>query len=373
VKHNTNEGHGILFSSTGNTMVGDELSRFDSLLIEDCRLARTDRNGISQYTSNGTRSTKVIIRNNLLEDVGGDGIKIWGSNYSLVEHNVVRGGRMRAQDHAAGIWPFEAVGTVIQFNEVSGMKGTTDGMAYDADYRCDSTYIQYNLSHDNEGGFILLCAPGNSYSRNTVVRYNISIRDGIDAARVIQLGGKITNTRIYNNTFYTGPLQNVPLISSNEWDGGNADSTYFYNNIFYVEAGGRVSYVWDKSKNNFFDNNLFYGNHALRPADPRALTMRPSFVNPGDSTSESYRLTTQPDSLSARSIPANGGRDYFGNPLPATGPFTVGAHQFPWPTFLRPGSMSIPFKTDHDSRYDARGVKIGNKKSLSDLRGFLKD
>ena len=50
----------------------------------------------------------MVIRNNLLEDIGGDGIKIWGSNGALVEHNIIRGGRMRAQDAAAGIWPFDS-------------------------------------------------------------------------------------------------------------------------------------------------------------------------------------------------------------------------------------------------------------------------
>src|SRR5262249_47428808 len=107
VKHNTQEGHGILFAATGNTSVGGQLSRFDDLVIEDCRLERTDRNGISQYTNNGTRSTGVIIRRNALEDIGGDGIKIWGANDARVEFNTVSGGRMRALDHAAGIWPFE--------------------------------------------------------------------------------------------------------------------------------------------------------------------------------------------------------------------------------------------------------------------------
>jgi hypothetical protein len=335
VKHNTQEGHGILFAATGNTEVGGQRSRFDDFIIEDTRLERTDRNGISQYTGNGTRSTGVVIRRNTLEDIGGDGIKIWGANDALVEHNVVRGGRMRAQDHAAGIWPFEADRTIIQFNAVTGMKGTTDGQGYDADYRTEGTVIQYNYSAGNEGGFILLCAPGNSYSRGTVVRYNISVGDGINTARVFQLGGKITNTRIYNNTIYIMPGQNVPLIASNEWDGGNADSTFFWNNIFHVAAGGRVTYVWDKSTRNFFDRNVFYGDHVGRPTqDAGAITGRePQFQQPGAlgfdlASAEAYRLI-QADSLFAagRVIPENGGRDFFGNPLPSGTPY-VGAHQF---------------------------------------------
>jgi hypothetical protein len=362
VKHNTNEGHGILFAATGN----QNISRFDDIIIEDCRLERTDRNGISQYRSNSNpRSTGVIIRRNHLEDVGGDGIKIWGSNGALVEHNVVRGGRMRAQDHAAGIWPFDANGTVIQFNEVSGMKGTLDGQAFDADYLCDSTVIQYNYSFDNDGGFLLLCAPGTSYSRNTIVRYNISVGDGVNTARVIQLGGKITNSRIYNNTFFIRPTQNVPLIASNSWDGGNADSTFFWNNIFHVAPGGRVTYVWDLSTRNFLDRNAYYGNHVGRPSqDTRAiLNLDTPFENGGATgfgldAAGAHRLM-RADSLlaSGRVIANNGGRDFFGNALPLGDPY-VGAHQFSGPTLVRMHRIPPPSRGQAFRRVDARGALV---------------
>ncbi len=118
----SNEGCGIFFESRGGNG-----SHFDDLLIENCHLERTDRNGICQRSSGGARSLQVVIRGNLLEDIGGDGIKPWGSNGALVEHNIVRSGRMRCADAAAGIWPWDSDDTLIQFNEVSGMKGTNDG------------------------------------------------------------------------------------------------------------------------------------------------------------------------------------------------------------------------------------------------------
>jgi hypothetical protein len=155
----SHEGCGIFFEARGG-----KDSHFDDLLIENCHLVRTDRNGICQRrTGQATRSVRVVIRGNLLEDIGGDAIKPWGSNGALVEHNIVRGGRMRCDDYAAGIWPWDCDDTVIQFNEVSGMKGTKDGQAFDSDYRCRNTLFQYNYSHDNEGGFMLICSPGTSY------------------------------------------------------------------------------------------------------------------------------------------------------------------------------------------------------------------
>jgi hypothetical protein len=87
----------------------------------------------------------------LLEDIGGDGIKLWGTNGGLIERNIIRGARMRCGtgEAAAGIWPFESDDTVIQFNQVSGMKGTQDGQAYDSDYGCRRTLFQYNYSYQN--------------------------------------------------------------------------------------------------------------------------------------------------------------------------------------------------------------------------------
>jgi nitrous oxidase accessory protein NosD len=121
------EGCGIYFESRGGNQ-----SHFDDLRIENCHVVRTDRNGICQRGGGRVRSVGVVIRGNWLEDIGGDGIKIWGSNGALVERNTVRGGRTRCEDYAAGIWPFDSDDTLIQCNEVSGMKGTKDGQGFDS-------------------------------------------------------------------------------------------------------------------------------------------------------------------------------------------------------------------------------------------------
>ena len=86
----------------------------------------------------------------------------------------MRGARMRCDDYAAGIWPWDCDDTVIQFNEVSGLKGTKDGEAFDSDAYTRNTLFQYNYTHDNDGGFLLICCSDNT---GTVVRYNISQND----------------------------------------------------------------------------------------------------------------------------------------------------------------------------------------------------
>lgn len=318
------EGCGIYFESRGRNQ-----SHFDDLRIENCHVARTDRNGICQRGGGRVRSVGVVIRGNLLEDIGGDGIKIWGSNGALVEHNIVRGGRMRCDDYAAGIWPFDSDDTMIQFNEVSGMKGTKDGQGFDSDYLCRRSVFQYNYSHDNEGGFFLICAPGRSYNEDTIIRYNISQNDGINSARVFHISGA-KNTKIYNNTIYVGAKQNLPLILFNDWDGGSARDTYFYNNIFYVD--GRVSYDFGKSQNTVFEHNVFYGAHEKTPEDAHAITNQPALTHPGgggvglDSLT-GYQLRNAAACLPGRIVPDNIGRDFFGTPVPANQPPCIGAAQ----------------------------------------------
>ena len=318
------EGCGILFESRGRNP-----SRFEDLLIENCHVARTDRNGICQRGGGRTRSTRVVIRGNQLEDIGGDGIKLWGSNGGIIESNVIHGGRMRCDDYAAGIWPFDCDDTLIQFNEVSGMRGTKDGQGFDSDYLCRRSLFQYNYSHDNDGGFFLVCAPGRSYNEDTVIRYNISQNDGVNSARVFHISGA-RNTKIYNNTIYVGPKQNLPLLLFNDWDGGSARDTFFYNNIFYV--AGRVTYDWGKSQHTVFEHNVFYGGHAQLPPDVFASTNQPALVKPGSggngvASLAGYELRDASACLPGKIIPDNGGRDFFGRVVPTNYPPCIGAAQ----------------------------------------------
>jgi hypothetical protein len=322
----SHEGCGIYFESRGRSQ-----SHFDGLIIENCHVIRTDRNGICQRNGSRARSLNVVIRGNLLEDIGGDGIKLWGSNGGVIEHNIVRGGRMRCEDYAAGIWPFDCDDTLIQFNEVSGMQGTKDGQGFDSDYRCRRSVFQYNYSHDNEGGFMLICSPGNSYNEDTIIRYNISQNDGNNTARVFHFGGGAKNTLVHNNTIYVGADQDLPLLLFTEWDGGNAEGTKFFNNIFFVD--GRVTYKWGDSRDTVFSNNVFFGRHGEIPDDPHALTNRPPLIKPGSGgdgldTLDGYKLTGREGAWPGQPVPDNGGRDFFGQPIPANEPPAIGAAEF---------------------------------------------
>jgi hypothetical protein len=317
------EGCGIFFDTHGGQ------SRFDDLLIDRCHIVRTDRNGICQRNQSHARSTRVVIRLNLLEDIGGDGIKLWGTNGGLIDRNTLRGGRMRCDDYAAGIWPFDCDDTVIQFNEVSGMKGIKDGEGFDSDYVCKNSIFQYNYSHDNDGGFMLLCSPGNSYCQGTIVRYNISQNDGRNDSAIFHISGNVSQSLIYNNTIYVGAKLDLPLLEFGNWTSYPHNNTFF-NNIFYVD--GKVSYKWSKSTETSFDWNVFYGVQVDRPTDAHAMTEKPSLTKAGGAGSgleslAAYDWIQGASQPVGRIVPGNGSRDILGNPVPADRAPSVGAIQ----------------------------------------------
>ena len=265
---------------------GDPKSRFDDLLIEGCRLVRCDRNGITGSSDHWGRkdwfpSLNVVVRGNVLEDIGGDGIVPIACDGALVERNIVRGGRMRALDAAAGIWPWSCDNTVIQHNEVSGMRGTRDGQGFDSDWNCTNTLIQYNYSHDNDGGFVLICNAGDSGpdynigNIGTIVRYNVSQNDG---ERIIHIGGPCKDTLIHNNTFYTGPERDMYAVLSTSW-GGFSDDTRFIDNIFHCDGKARFSFT--KSTGDVFEGNVFFGGLEDVPEDAEAIRADPLLIGPG--------------------------------------------------------------------------------------------
>lgn len=322
----SHEGCGIYFEAKGRNG-----THFDGLLIEQCRVERTDRNGICQRGNGQPHSRNVIIRGNTLEDIGGDGIKLWSTDGGLIEKNTVRKARARctAKEAAAGIWPFDCDDTLIQFNEVSDTVGTTDGQAYDSDYSSHRTVFQYNYSFRNEGGFMLVCTPGNSVNEDTVIRYNVSVHDGVNSARVIHFGGGAKGTHLYNNTFVIGPHQQLPMLLFTEWDGGKAKDSRFTNNLFVVEEGGRATYQFGPSSKNSFERNLFAGRHEGLPAGC-AATPGPVFegpLKPEPGTGWLKALRPAKGFLLPRGavVPNNGGRDFLGRPLPRNRPPAVGA------------------------------------------------
>lgn len=285
-------GAGIILSNGGR----NTRSRFDNILIADCTIKRCQRNGIlvNGYWSRSDwfPNQRVVIRGNLLEGIPGDGIVPTGCDGVLVEYNTMRDCPRLLPDSesAAGIWPWSCDNALIQYNEVSDHKAPWDGQGFDSDWNCNNTIIQYNYSHDNEGGFLLVCddgsagAPQSCGNKGTIIRYNVSMNDGLRTtgkhagfAPVFHITGPVVNTRIYNNVIYLPEREtkmDSTLIEMGNWF-GYADSTWFANNIFYTH--NTADYVMNESKRNFYSNNLYYGTHLNRPSDKAAVIKDPRF------------------------------------------------------------------------------------------------
>ena len=275
-------GSGILIVNRGK----DTPSTFDGLRVEDCVIRRCERNGIiwSGYSNreHWHPNTRTVIRKNLIEEVPGDGIVPIGCDGALIEYNLMRNcpGTLPHSEAAAGLWPWSCDNTVIQFNEVSDHKAPWDAQGFDSDYNCRNTTIQYNYSHDNDGGLVLICNSGTdpgAGNQGSVVQYNVSINDairpratrnGIFSAN-IHIAGPCKNTLVKRNLLHvnpkTEPFIDRSIITSDAWD-GYADSTVFRENVFFVPQESEIRL--NRSTRNTFDGNYYLGNIKGRPEDP---------------------------------------------------------------------------------------------------------
>jgi hypothetical protein len=336
------------------TSVGDKKpSRFVDLRIENNEIYHVDRSGIFGWADSWVRSKwnpslGVVVSGNQLHDIGGDGIVVVATDGALVEGNVVGHANQRSEGYNVAIWAWSADNTVIQHNEAYGTKGQRDGEGFDSDWNSRNTVIQYNYSHDNDGGFLLICNEGghsaeeSAGNTGTIVRYNISQSD---RTRGINVAGPVKDSLIYNNTIYVGPQHHVDLLLQSDWKGWAA-GTQVYNNIFYADGDAQISFSLSRdpdgayvtkpglglSLNNVFDYNVYFGKIAP-PNDPHALTIDPNLVaagagNIGQLSLSGFDLQAgSPGRRSGKFIERNGGRDFWGKPVPSCGGIDRGAVQ----------------------------------------------
>ena len=273
-------------STAGSEIYGIKVSHKDywgfheDVLIENNEIYNVKATGIlidgayGACNKNGpdpnTKAMKgLVIRNNFLYNIGDDGIKVLSAYEPLIEYNTCGRSHSYAKTswHVA-MWPFSSYASLFQYNESYETQTTYDGQGFDSDYLSYNTTFQYNYSHDNVGGFMLICtepkadwlSDQTAYNVGTVVRYNISQND---KHHLFGLTCHITDTMIYNNTIYADDdIDEIVNVYSR--DGIKMPiNTKFYNNIFYTNSGG---FNWEKSVGTEFKNNIFYGaNVSLYP------------------------------------------------------------------------------------------------------------
>ncbi|MBE6615808.1 MAG: right-handed parallel beta-helix repeat-containing protein [Ruminococcaceae bacterium] len=279
-------GEGILVVSTGTE--DGVPTNFDDVLLEGNLIEDIDRTGISVWsawaegrgidyhndlatTSNFYHttvgpwlgSTNLVIRGNRIYRTAGDAILVNSTIGALIEHNYVEHCcyEMRIGPNAA-VWPHNADGTIIQYNEVCYTHGVQDGQAFDIDISCNDSTIRYNYSHDNEGGFLLLMYR----TRNNDIHHNIS---EYDRNGLIWNHENDGGTRIHDNLFYLG-MEDVQVFRG-PFD---SDDWVFENNTFYAMDPDTEIEWRPRAK---YNGNNYYNIRTL-PDDPNARCEKPDFT-----------------------------------------------------------------------------------------------
>ena len=337
---------GILFDALGSTRTS-----FNDVLIEGCNIHFVDRTGI-KFWSNWSRykggtwepHTNVVIRNNVLNDIGGDGIVPCMSDSPLVEHNVASYCNNRANSPNVAMWGWDIEDAVFQYNEAYLTQTTEDGQGFDIDDYQYRTVFQYNYSHDNVGGFMLVCNSRFGFNTDGVIRYNISQHDHNKLFR--WSGYDMTGHKVYNNTFYVAEGDADCIMEHN---GGSGADAQYLNNIFYITNPNAFYDLEGEAKTGVvFDYNVFYGYHPSgtpgNPGEPNdahkivddppgscqpQLLVSPGSGGTGRDSVDGYKLCSGSPAIdSGMTVPSNGGLDYWGNSVPTNGVTDRGAHEY---------------------------------------------
>lgn len=287
-------------------------------------------------------SNNVTIQGNAVYNVDGDGITLSGTQNGLIDHNIVGNAALKGvpggEVSSGGIWAEKTNGVTMQYNEVYGvLTQQTDGQAFDSDLYASNTLIQYNYSHDNQGGFLLMEGQPMVSGTNLTVRYNLSVNDswgGVKGVITSEYGPPGT-VNIYNNTIYiaAGLPSNPILCNSCNASWMNFNIWNFDNNV--IANFGSGNYTNPAGWNVAFSNNLYFGNHPSgEPGDARKLVTDPQFVAAaatapyGIAAVAGYQISSgSPAASSGVAISGNGGHDYFGRPVSATAAPTRGFYE----------------------------------------------
>lgn len=319
------------------------IARYQDILIEGCYVKDVSRAGIVLgYTYNHARFNgseisdqtvrtyghgNVVFRNNYVQNSGNDGIVVMYADRPLVENNVSDSAGVDMleysywQNFCCAIWPWKCKDAVFQRNEAFDTigEGNGDGQAWDIDWS-DGTVYQYNYSHNNGGGAMLVCL---NEAYNGVFRYNISQND---LKCFITLQGN-PRAEFYNNVFYVDGDRDTRIHHTAAGKRGGV--AWLANNIFYNASSANPNDTWENNTSQAFTNNLYFGYNSTPTSDKKAVVVTDAstiFQNPGKaptttsgvvndvSAFEGYKLVENSPAINA-GVFVTEGNDFFGNAI----------------------------------------------------------
>jgi len=300
----------------------------------------------------------------------GSGILMYDVDGGVIEYCEAYNNGYNCGRGEVGIWACSANNVIIQHCESHHNRtgGRSDGGGFDLDGGTSNSIMQYNYSHDNDGPGYLICSYQNAPHafKNNIVRYNISVNDGqqlrYDGGIRLYTGSPIDdpihNTQIYGNTIYASTSAAISIHRK------GIHKTKVCNNLFITANNQKLVVLRnpDKSMATFVGNaywaidgkydiagyksldewrkatgqEMLNGKAVGLVVDPKLIDLGKS-ITIGDPTKlhtlTAYRL--QKDSplidagLDLRSLfdIDPGDRDFFGNPIPQSKAYDIGAHE----------------------------------------------
>jgi hypothetical protein len=281
-RKNGSDGAGISLVRTRNVEIDNvEVSRFRNAGIstegdENTRIthAYAHDNGAAGITTAGGYNDVPRTRNlyigycradnnpgdpKNLTNHSGNGIVVGGLDGALIEYCEAseNGWDMpRTGNGPVGIWGWNCDRLTIQHCISHDNKSPgADGGGFDLDGGVTNSVLQYNLAYHNTGCGYLLCQyPGAPRWRHNIMRYNISLNDGIknfhSGIGLWNGGDDFSDAQVYNNTIINAHHAVSTL--------GEAPGFVYRNNIFV--AGDHVLDAtlgggYDKDR---FEHNLYW-------------------------------------------------------------------------------------------------------------------
>ncbi len=283
----------------------------------------------------------------------GNGILVGGVTNALIEYceAMTNGWDMpRDGNGPVGIWAYHSDSVTIQHcyshHNKTSAKGK-DGGGFDFDGGITNSIMQYNLSAYNEGaGYGIFQYDGATAWSNNIVRYNISLHDGIkngECGILMWCDEKalpMKNFHAYNNTIVNKYRHGVNFLP------GHYENFVFENNIFLV-TDSTDEFTAGKFTGASFVNNLYWNSfHAakgmLQPvvrfeekpllADPLLALNRFDSIQVKNirkvNSIPYFKLKKNSPAANAGSfINKNGGRDYWHHSLLDRPKISIGAFQ----------------------------------------------
>lgn len=334
------------------------IARYDDVQITGCYVEDVHRAGIvvgytyqhGQFNGNAISDaavkkyghTNIKIADNYVKEPGNDAIVVMYSDSPIIERNVSDTAGADLDDYqywqsfCATIWPWKTKDAVFQYNEAFDTvgEGNGDGQAWDIDWS-DGTIYQYNYSHNNGGGAMLVCL---NEAYNGTFRYNLSYND---LGQLLTFQGN-PEAQVYNNVFYVDGDRTTKVHHKDA--GKRSGAGVLKNNIFYNASTANPNDEWEPSGNKQFSNNLYYGYASIPSTDSHAVVVAEAdkdtvfkgpLTAPADTTGtvhdreefKGFQLNDNSPAINAGLYVAkNGGKDFFGNKITGLVP-DIGIHE----------------------------------------------